>query len=115
MELKMKIWMASVLVLAINSGVAAPANTTKNTIALNVEGLNCALCSEKMRNSLKQAAGASDIEPKLECGKIYLEVPLDTKVNEGAISFTLLANGFNFKGTTVENKSMSEIRATEKC
>ena len=85
------------------------------TMELKVAGLNCALCSEAMKSSLKKAAGATDIEPRLECGAIYLQVPPGTQPNEGALNFTLLANGFNFKSLGVSPKSIEEVRASKSC
>lgn len=92
---------------------AAPA-TPSQTVEIAVEGLNCALCSEAMKSQLKKLAGATDIEPRLECGRIYLDVPQGARVNEGALSFTLMSNGFNLKGVKPADKSIAQVRKTEK-
>lgn len=85
------------------------------TMELQVEGLNCTLCSEAMRAGLLKAAGGRDIEPRLECGRIFVEVPAGAVLNEGAINFTLQANGFNLKGVAKTPRSLEQVRARKEC
>jgi hypothetical protein len=68
-----------------------------------------------MRKSLKKITGAKDLEPKLECGRIYVEVDGDkvSSFNEAALTFTLMSNGFNFKGIRPVPESMSTVRANK--
>lgn len=94
---------------------AGPTSMPAQTLEMQVTGLNCALCSEAMKDSLKKAANANDLEPRLECGRIYLQLPPEAQFNEGAVSFTLLANGFTFKSVQPTHKTLSEIRATKNC
>lgn len=101
------------LATAAHAGVSHTSGS--NTLELQVEGLNCALCSEAMKADLKKAAGATDIEPKLECGRIYLQVAPGATVNESAINMTLLANGFNLKSLQPSAQALSLIRARKEC
>lgn len=102
---------------ASNAPANVPAKSSANLslVELEVDGLNCALCSEAMKSALKSAAGAKDIEPRLECGRIYLEVAQGVPLNEAAVNFTLLANGFNLKGTQPSAKTMAQVRANKTC
>lgn len=106
------------LALALSASAAlagtppAPSSARTETVELAVEGLNCALCSEAMKAQMKKLVGARDIEPRLECGRIYLEVEQGTKVTEGALSFLLMSNGFNLKGIKPAQKSMQQVRGT---
>ena len=112
---------ALVLVLAAGSALASTtpvtANATTETLEMSVEGLNCALCSEALRSKMKAAAGAKDIEPRLECGRVYLEVPRGKQLNEAAMTFLLSANGFNLKGIKPADKSIPQVRklASDAC
>ena len=109
---------AAALVLAgagLGLAHAGPSSSAEKTLEMQVSGLNCALCSEAMKSSLKKAANANDLEPRLECGRIYLQLPPEAVFNEGAVSFTLLANGFTFKNVQPSTKSLSEVRATKDC
>lgn len=91
----------------------AGATSTSSTIEVSVQGLNCALCGDAMKASLKKVTGAKDLEPRLECGVIYLEMPPEkaSSLNEAGLSFTLMANGFNFKGARPVPESLSQLRA----
>lgn len=106
---------SALLLCALATSVWAGPSSTRGLVELEVDGLNCALCSEAMKSALKKAAGAKDIEPRLECGRIYLEMDKSASVNESAVNFTLLANGFNLKGTQTSTKSMAEVRASKTC
>lgn len=98
------------------AALAAPLDGTAGSIVeVQVSGLNCALCSEAMRASLVKAVGATDIEPKLECGSIYLQIPKNATFNEGALGFTLQANGYNLKKVLVSDKTMRDIRTEKSC
>lgn len=102
------------VVLGVAAGVAlvspAQAAGASRTVEVRVEGLNCTLCSEQMRQALKKNSGAQDIEPRLECGRIFLEMPAGREVNEAALNFTLIANGFNLKSVEPSRRPMAEIR-----
>ncbi len=100
---------------APNTPAPTKPSSTLSLVELEVDGLNCALCSEAMKSALKSAAGAKDIEPRLECGRIYLEVAQGVPLNEAAVNFTLLANGFNLKGTQPSAKTMAQVRANKTC
>ncbi len=91
------------------------APSTSQTLELHVEGLNCALCSEAMRASLLKATGGRDIEPRLECGRIFVEVPQGAVLNESAVNFTLQANGFNLKDVAKASRSLEQVRARKEC
>lgn len=93
----------------------APAAAARQTLEVAVDGLNCALCSEAMKTSLKKVAGASDLEPRLECGRIYLEVDPSATLNEAGLSFALMSNGFNFKGVRPVSQSLAQVRAHKDC
>lgn len=85
------------------------------TLEVALEGLNCALCGEAMKDRLKQVSGAHDVEPKLECGRLYLDVPPGAKVSEGGLGMVLLSNGFTLKSVKPTNMSLAEVRATSTC
>lgn len=93
---------------------SAPASTT---LELDVFGLNCSLCSEAMKSKLMQLSGARDIEPRLECGKIYLDMPAGAHLNDRSLSATLKENGFTYEGAKPTKKSLADVRKTspEKC
>jgi hypothetical protein len=99
----------------ITAATAAPAPAT--TMEVAVTGLNCSLCSAEMKNKLLSLSGATDIEPRLQCGKIYLDVPTGSQLKEQVLSAALLRNGFTFEGAKPSNKSMAEVRKTaeDKC
>lgn len=88
---------------------ASPAGAS-TTLELAVVGLNCSLCSEEMKSKLKNLSGAQDIEPRLECGKIYVDVPVGTRLNDRILSATLLQNGFTYGGAKPSKKSVAEVR-----
>lgn len=108
----MRLILATLLSAAFSAGAMAAA--TPQTLEVDVEGLNCALCTEAMKQEMKHKAGALDIEPRLECGRIYLSMPPGQKLNEGALSFMLLSNGFNLKGVKPAGKSLAQVRQTAK-
>lgn len=89
---------------------AAPAPTT--TMELNVFGLNCNLCSQEMKAKMKSLVGATDIEPRLECGKIYLELPKGVPLVADRLAATLASNGFTYEGSKVSNRTLAEVRKT---
>jgi len=74
--------------------------------------MNCSLCSEEMKTKLKKIAGAKDIEPRLECGKIYLDMPAGAQLNDRILSATLLSNGFTYEGAKPATKSLADVRKT---
>ena len=95
---------------------STPASTpavAATTLELAVVGLNCSLCSDEMKSKLKNLSGAQDIEPRLECGKIYLDVPVGTRLNDRILSATLLQNGFTYGGAKPSKKSVAEVRKTK--
>ncbi len=94
---------------------STPAPAARQTLEVAVDGLNCALCSEAMKTSLKKVAGATDLEPRLECGRIYLEVDPSATLNEAGLSFALMSNGFNFKGVRPVPQSLKQVRAHKDC
>ncbi len=118
MKHPLNLLLANVL-FAATCAMAAPSESPKpgaeQTIELHVDGLNCALCSEAMKASLVKAAGAKAIEPRLECGRIYLQLDKAAQLNEGAVNMTLMANGFNLKSVQPSSKSWSAVRATKDC
>jgi copper chaperone CopZ len=108
------------LALAMSASVITAATASPlplTTMELDVTGLNCSLCSAEMKTKLKTIAGATDIEPRLECGKIYLDVPPGVQLNERGLSAALLSNGFTYEGAKPSKKSMSDVRKTaeDKC
>ena len=89
---------------------AAPAATT--TMELDVFGLNCSLCSQEMKTKMKSLVGATDIEPRLECGKIYLELPKGMPLVADRLVATLASNGFTYEGSKVSSRTLAEVRKT---
>ncbi|MNR71734.1 hypothetical protein D3C71_24120 [compost metagenome] len=90
------------------------ASAHAGVLEVKVQGLNCSLCSEQMRDSLRTAAQASDIEPKLECGVIFLQTEQSAEQAEATLRWPLMSNGFNL--TSVEHSSRSMDAARElKC
>lgn len=81
------------------------------TLEVKLEGLNCALCSAHLTEALKQATGASAIEPRLECGSIFMETNETPARTEAAISWPLLTNGFNLKSVEPSEKTMDQAKA----
>jgi copper chaperone CopZ len=106
----MKKLILSALLLAASCLNANAAES--QTVEVGVEGLNCTLCSDALKAKLKTLAGARDIEPRLECGKIYLEVPPDARLNERAVEAALRSNGFNYTGIKPASKSIAAVRKT---
>ena len=113
-----KILIAAALLASASFANAAPATSAtstpsaSSTIELDVFGLNCSLCSDKMKAKLMQLSGARDIEPRLECGKIYLDMPAGARLNDKGLSATLKENGFTYDGAKPANKTMAEVRKT---
>jgi hypothetical protein len=111
------------LFLSLSSAWAGSPTSTNNvknmseTVQVEVEGLNCALCSESMKTSMLEISGAHDIEPRLECGRIYLEMTKGQRPNSWTLGNFLMTKGFNLKKITPANQSITEIRKTspEKC
>lgn len=101
---------------ALAAQAAAPAlgrtsTAPLQTLEASVAGLNCALCSDQMRQSLKKATGATDLEPQLECGRIYFETDPSRSFNEAALTFALTANGFNLNGVRPVPETLAQLRA----
>ena len=82
-----------------------------DVLQLRVEGLNCALCSQQMRAALLKAAQASAIEPRLECGVIFLETRQTPAAAEAALGWTLTSHGFNLKGVERSALTLAEAKA----
>lgn len=99
------------LLLSFNTS-SALAGGTSTTIEANVFGLNCSLCSDEMKVTLKGLVGATDIEPRLECGKIYFEMPADAKFNDRALPSAMLAKGFTYEGFKQSKRTIAEVRKT---
>lgn len=117
-----KILLAVALLASASFACAGPApvaasTPTSTTMELDVFGLNCSLCSEAMKTKLMQLSGARDIEPRLECGKIYLDMPTGAQLNDRSLTATLKENGFTYEGAKPAKKSLAEVRKTspEKC
>lgn len=112
--------LACLRAVAATSPVPAPAaistaplaSSASNTFELNVFGMNCSLCSAEMKAELKKVAGASDIEPRLECGKIYVDLPPGTRLNDQALAAALQSNGFTYEGAKPATKSLAQVRKT---
>jgi len=100
----MRIVFATALTLAFATAQAT-------TLEVKVEGLNCALCSAHLKETLKQAANASAIEPRLECGSIYLETNETPARTEAAISWPLTSNGFNLKSVEPSSRTIEQAKA----
>lgn len=103
---------ASTVAAVATSSTAAVSQADSTTLELAVFGLNCSLCSAEMKTKLKALSGARDIEPRLECGKIYLDMPPGARLNERNLSATLLQNGFTFEGAKPSKKSIADVRKT---
>ena len=104
---------APVLASTPAAPLASSPAVASTTLELAVVGLNCTLCSDEMKSKLKNLSGAQDIEPRLECGKIYLDVPVGTRLNDRILSATLLQNGFTYGGAKPSKKSVAEVRKTK--
>ena len=98
------------IVLAIALSLAC-ATAHATTLEVKVEGLSCALCSAHLKEALKKAASASVIEPRLECGSIFLETNETPARTEAALSWPLMSNGFNLKSVEASGKTMEQARA----
>lgn len=102
---------ASAITIA-STTTAAVDTATSRTLELAVFGLNCSLCSEEMKTKLKSVSGARDIEPRLECGKIYLDMPPGARMDIRGLSAVLLQNGFTYEGAKPAKKTLAEVRKT---
>ena len=111
--MKKLIFLASAFFALHTTYAAAPVQT----LEVSVQGLNCALCGDAMKSTLKQITGARDIEPRLDCGRIYLEVPAEKarQFNEAGLSYSLTANGFNLEGVRPVEQSLAQVRASKDC
>lgn len=81
-----------------------------DTLELKVSGLNCALCSEQMKEAIVKATAATAIEPKLECGVIYIDTKKPPAEVEGALIWPLTSHGFNLVGVVPSQKTMAEAK-----
>lgn len=102
----------SLVMSALCSSAFAAAPATSTTLEVNVVGLNCSLCSEEMKSKLKTLAGARDIEPRLECGKIYFDMPPGAQLDARILSATLMSRGFTYEGSQLSTKSVADVRKT---
>jgi hypothetical protein len=80
------------------------------TVKVLIDGLNCSLCSEEMRAKLKQTVGATDVEPKLECGFLFFDMPAGGQLSASNLRPLLEANGFTLKGMQASNMTVAEAR-----
>jgi hypothetical protein len=83
------------------------------TLEAKVEGLNCALCSAHLRETLRQATQSTAVEPRLDCGSIFLETSVSPKEAEAAISWPLTSNGFNLKTVKPSPLSIEQAKVAK--
>lgn len=100
--MKLKI-LVGTLLLAANVAVMA------KTVQVEVDGLNCALCSEEMKSSLKTAAHADKVVPRLECGRIYFDLVGSNTLDEAALRKALLSSGFTMGAVSAVNSPIDVV------
>jgi hypothetical protein len=108
-EVSVKIkYLAGVALLAVSALAMA------KTVQVDVDGLNCALCSEEMKTQLKAAAHADKVVPRLECGRIYFSLAGNEKLDEAGLRSKLLQSGFTM-GAVTDVQSPIEVAGAAKC
>ena len=90
-------------------------NAAPQVVTLNVEGLNCAACTDDVKAALKQASQATRVDSHMECGRIYLSTPANAKVNELAIRLALSSNGINLKNVEASIMPLESVRKAAAC
>ena len=80
--------------LLIGALLLVSATAFARTVQVDVDGLNCALCSAEMKKSLTSVAHADKVVTRLDCGKIYFEISEGAQLNEVGLRTTLLSQGF---------------------
>ena len=100
--------LASVLLLVASAAAMA------KTVQVNVDGLNCALCSEEMKTKLKTVTHADKVVPRLECGHIYFGLPSGVQLDTVALRTTLLQSGF-VMGSVNDVNSPIDVAGAAKC
>jgi hypothetical protein len=104
---KRKVLMAGIL-LAVSAVAMA------KTVQVEVDGLNCALCSEEMKTKLKTVAHADKVVPRLECGRIYFGLSAGEKLDESGLRSTLLQSGF-VMGSVSDVPGTIDVVGAAKC
>ncbi|KWU17916.1 hypothetical protein [Burkholderia cenocepacia] len=99
----MRAFLVAVLALTAISANAA-------TLEAKVEGLNCALCSAHLRETLRVATQSTAVEPRLDCGSIFLETNVSPAAAEAAISWPLTSNGFTLKAVSPSALSLDQVK-----
>jgi hypothetical protein len=89
----------------------ASAGAFANTVQVEVDGLNCALCSEKMKTTLMTVAHADTVVPRLDCGKIFFDVSRGSQFNEVGLRTTLLSEGFTMGAVREMSASAATLGA----
>ncbi|MEX3983966.1 hypothetical protein AB4Y45_33815 [Paraburkholderia sp. EG287A] len=97
---------AGLMLAAFITSAAAMADT----LEVSLQGLNCALCGEKMKSQLKKVSGANEVVPHLDCGVLFLDVPPGVKVDESQLGLALLSDGFTLKEVKPTNMSLAQAR-----
>lgn len=77
---------------------------------VSVFGLNCGPCGEALRAQMQSTAGALDLEAKLECGKIFVDMAEGMQLNEGGLNLILLSKGYTLKGVKDSQISVAQAR-----
>lgn len=96
----------SSLLAVVALSALAPAHAA--VLELQVQGLNCTLCSDEMKAEMMISGRASALEPKLECGVIFVETAIPKEQAKAALEPTLTKNGFNLLGVSESKLSMAE-------
>jgi hypothetical protein len=104
---KRKVLMAGLL-LAVSAVAMA------KTVQVEVDGLNCALCSEEMKTKLKTVAHADKVVPRLECGRIYFGLSSGENLDEPGLRSTLLQSGF-VMGSVSDVPGTIDVVGAAKC
>ena len=94
--------------------LAASAVAMAKTVEVEVDGLNCALCSEEMKTKLKSVAHADKVVPRLECGRIYFGLPPGGELDATNLRKTLLQSGF-VMGAVSDVNSPIDVAGAAKC
>lgn len=109
--MKLRLFCASMALASI----ALVPTVRAETLEVALKGLNCALCGEAIQNHLKQLVHASAVVPKLECERLFLEVPDGAPVNQMAMATYLLSEGFVLDSVKPVNLSLTAAVAEVSC
>ena len=83
-----------IVLLALASSLAVPAQDRPDEIAIRVDGLSCPFCAYGLEKKLKRLAGAEKVEIDIEAGVARIRLREGQRIDEKALKKAVEAAGF---------------------